>query len=139
MAVVAADGKPLASFEEYVRVMKPSVAIKVGTSGEPVSPGHRVVGRLENLGTTIIQFEAPYAVEYFNGVEWVTVGPSNTVWPRYVGLLAAGAKGDCMSFDVPLGAIPGQYRFVKRVEAGLKSWSLEEQRVYGIFTVAESP
>lgn len=138
LSIQAKDGKLLGTFTEYITVAKPTVAVRIGLDGSPGLAGSQILGRIENFGTTSMQFGPSYAVEHFDGTTWQRVGPSRSVWPRQAIVLEAGAAGGCMGYKIPEQAPTGRYRFVKSVEVRTDKSGLTVKPVHKEFEVALS-
>ena len=138
LSVESSTGRKLGAYREYLRVMAPEVSVRVGLSARTIGHGDEVMGRIENIGTTPIEFGAPYSVEYLSEQGWIRVAPQRSTWPRYTAVMYAGSSGACMHFRVPPEFPAGQYRFKKAVH-GVSPGSVLEQVVYGEFSVSAFP
>lgn len=128
-----AQGRAVGRYADYLRVVRPVTDVRLVTSGGPIGPGSRVDFWIENRGTGEVDpMGVAFAFEVFEGGSWSKAPGSPEIFPK-VGLkpLSAGEAGACNSFQIPPDAIPGLYRFSKRVtlSSGAKTRLTSEFRV----------
>lgn len=108
-----ASGDLLGSYSEYLRVVKPTFHAGIAVDRDHVRPGQRVLARVENRGTSWINFGLEYEVQRLEGDRWVEQDLGVDGWRLPMILMQGGQSGWCMPYRVPADASPGQYRFVK--------------------------
>jgi hypothetical protein len=108
-----ASGKILGSYAEYLRVVKPTFHAGIAVDRDRARPGQRVLARVENRGTSWINFGLEYAVQRLESGRWVEQDLGVDGWLLPMILMGGGQSGWCMSYRVPADASPGRYRFVK--------------------------
>lgn len=108
----------LGSYSEYLRVVKPTFRADIAVDRRHVSPGQKVFARVENRGTSWIEFGLYYEVQRFEGGRWVEQDLGVGAWPLPSILMGSGQSGWCMRYRVPADASPGWYRFVKGLGFG---------------------
>jgi hypothetical protein len=118
-----ASGDLLGSYSEYLRVVKPTFHARIAVNRPLFHPGEQAFARIENRGTSWIEFGLPYAVERFEGGRWVDQPLGVGAWLMPAIFMAGGQTGWCMQYRVPADASPGLYRFVK----GLTFWKRGER------------
>jgi len=114
-------GRLLGEYSTYARVMRPRINLRVAVDNPSVLPGSLVTARLINLGT--VAFRAPtfvygFVVQRFTGETWTLV-PENPPRERgekvrkVIQRLGPGMElRDCLRYLVPVGQVPGQFRFI---------------------------
>lgn len=112
------SGKVLGSYSEYLRVVKPTFHAGIAINRLQFEPGQEAFARVENRGTSWIQFGLAYEVQKFEGGRWVAQPFGSGVWPAVGLILPGGYSGWCMRYQIPSDASPGRYRFLK----GLGFW-----------------
>ncbi|MDQ3725744.1 MAG: hypothetical protein M3335_07655 [Actinomycetota bacterium] len=110
------SGEVLGSYSEYLRVVKPTYHAGLAVNRRHVRPGQRVFARVENRGTSWVEFGVPYAVQRFEGGRWVGQDLGIDAWPLPLIYMGSGLTGECMPYRVPADASPGRYRFVKSLD-----------------------
>lgn len=111
-------GEVLGSYSEYLRVVKPTFHAGIAVNRRHVRPGQRVFARIENPGTSWVEFGLAYAVEKFEGGRWVEQDLGVDGWLLPLIAMGSGQSGWCMPYRVPRDASPGRYRFVKELGLG---------------------
>lgn len=112
------SGKRLGRFGEYIRVLRPSLDVRLTLNGMSFRPGDTVSARLENYGTEPLFYGLGYSIEYYDGASWARppTQPTYTVVPA-IGLSSGpGQAASCWNFPIPTDAPSGRYRFVRDVE-----------------------
>jgi hypothetical protein len=112
------DGHPLGSYRDYFRVLRRSVDVKVAVSAAAVHRGEPVYAQLENRGASRLSSRHSLGLERRAADGgWVEVAQAPT--PETVigtsWLLYAGELLSCQRYEVPLGTVPGRYRFAAAV------------------------
>lgn len=107
------SGDLLGAYSEYLRVVKPTFHAGIAVNLDQVRPGQRVLARVENRGTSWINFGLEYAVQRLEGDRWVEQDLGVDGWLLPMILMSGGQSGWCMPYRVPADAAPGRYRFVK--------------------------
>ena len=107
------SGALLGSYSEYLRVVKPTFHAGIAVNRRHARPGQKVFARVENRGTSWIEFGLYYEVQRFEGGRWVDQDLGDGVWALPLIYMRSGQSGWCMRYRVPTEASPGRYRFVK--------------------------
>jgi hypothetical protein len=109
-------GNQLGNYSEYLRVVPPSVRVRLGINGRRFRQGQTVATRPEELGTELITFGADFQVQRRSNGAWRRYPPMTpNAWAAWLGGIGPGSAGRCSSFRVPAGTPHGHYRVVKRV------------------------
>jgi hypothetical protein len=112
------SGEVLGSYSEYLRVVKPTYRAGIAVNQRHARPGQRVFARIENRGTSWIEFGLPYEVQRFEDGRWVEQDLGVDGWLLPLLVMPGGQTGWCMPYRVPAEAAPGWYRFVKGIGFG---------------------
>jgi hypothetical protein len=105
----------LGRYGQYLRVVRPTVAVKLALEREMVEPGQLLQFRVQNQGTTRASYGTPFSVERFDGSKWAVylgedeLGP----WRRILYKVYGGTAGRCQSLTLPADTGPGRYRIRK--------------------------
>jgi hypothetical protein len=128
LAFLDKDGQPLGKYGEYVRVVRPTLNVRLNTSADSYRRGQTAFARVENLGTESVAFGGEFSIEHFIGARWEKdpASPSGP-WPRRLRRLGAGEAAQCISFEIPSVESPGRYRFVKSVDSPSRHLTAEFQ------------
>lgn len=127
-----ASGALLGSYSEYLRVVKPTFHAGIAVNRDRVRPGQSVFARVENRGTSWINFGLEYEVQRQEGDGWVEQDLGVDGWLLPMILMPGGQSGWCMPYRVSADAAPGRYRFVKGLGfSGRRSG----KRAIAVFTV----
>lgn len=116
------DGKSLAHYRDYYRVVRRSTDVRLALNGSSFQAGEQVLGKVENPGTESLFYGFPYSLERYDGSTWLPVDLSALFGRPFgfilVGLgIGSGWSDDCSSeLSVPTSMSPGLYRMVKHVE-----------------------
>lgn len=109
------SGEGLGRYSEYLRVVRPTFHAGIAVDRDRVFPGEKVFARIENRGTSWINFGLEYEVQKLEGGRWVDQDLGVDGWLLPMILMGGGGSGWCMPYSVPLEATPGRYRFVKSI------------------------
>jgi hypothetical protein len=113
------DGRLLGKLGEYLRVVRPWTKARLGISGRHFNAGDVVRTRIENIGTTVVNSGAFYAVQRRTAGAWRNVpGVTPEVWPLYASIIGPGGTGECGGFRIPADLPPGRYRVLKTAGSG---------------------
>lgn len=106
------DGKRLARFAEYFRVMPPIDDIRLTLNGSAFEPGETIEACLENHGTGVVPHDAcGFGVQRLVGAGWVHSPLAPPVPCPAIGLyLPPGETTPGGSTTIPADAEPGRYR-----------------------------
>jgi hypothetical protein len=128
-------GHRLGKYGEYVRVVKPTVAVSLGLSGAAFSPGETAYMRVENLGTETVRSGPEFVLERLVDGRW-TIDPDSPkdIWRKSMQVLFAGEGGRCQEFQIPVSQAAGQYRFSKVV---LVRPTRLQRRIFTSFSVQD--
>lgn len=131
----AASGKQLGGFTQYLRVLRPRTAVRLGVLGSRVvEPGGSLVVRVENLGTRQIS-HGKYVLDRYQDGHWhLDVGETAAYAPSVRRSIDAGRAGECARVLIPAGSESGLYRVRTQVVAsgaqgGRLSWVVREFQV----------
>jgi len=115
---VPGDSRFQVGYGDYVRILEPTLDVRLNSQANRFRAGNVVNSRLENFGTELIQEVRDYSVELSTANGWLKVGPTALGWPRSPAPFLSAGKARCLSFRVPSQATPGRYRLVRQVEVG---------------------
>ena len=108
------SGEVLGRYFEYVQVVPLIERVRLALSRRVVPPGGRFKVRLENLGTQVMSYGFPYALERHHGGRWRPVPQERAFFMP--GLhLQAGEASACQGVRLSAEAEPGLYRIRKLV------------------------
>jgi hypothetical protein len=107
------SGALLGSYSEYLRVVRPTFHAGIAVNRDRVRPGETVFARVENRGTSWIEFGLSYEVQRREGDRWVEQDLGVDGWLLPAIFMPSGQTGWCMPYRMPADAAPGRYRFVK--------------------------
>jgi Bacterial Ig-like domain len=109
-------GRKLGGYGFYFRVLTPTGRVRLALNAAAFGPGETVFGRIENFGTALVSFGAPYAIERQDGSAW-TKAPQSPPgpWILIAYIVGPGSASNCSGFWVPPGMPAGRYRMVKEV------------------------
>ncbi|HEY2053912.1 MAG TPA: immunoglobulin-like domain-containing protein [Solirubrobacterales bacterium] len=122
--ITGADGAELGAYSEYLRVVPPSVEVRLGINTDRVRPGQVIAVRPEELGTERLDYGEYLVVQRRSDGGWHRYPPMNGgAWALWLGMLGPGAAGSCNHVAIPDDTPAGHYRFVKSVgtETGPRS------------------
>ncbi len=68
--IAGADGTELGSYSEYLRVVSPSIKVRLGLSSARVRPGQTVSARPEELGTEWLNYGEDFVVQRRSAGAW---------------------------------------------------------------------
>lgn len=107
-------GETLGEYSEYLRVVRPTVHVRLGINRRHFRHGQLVAFRVENVGTATATYGGDYWVARSTPQGWKGVDRLNErAIPAYFGLAGAGMAGRCSSFRVPGNLPQGLYRVSK--------------------------
>jgi virginiamycin B lyase len=98
------------------RRSEPGLHVRVDLRGRLFRHGDHVVGRLENVGSLDVSYQAPFDIERRNDWSWTWPGTPDIAWPQWRRELPSGFAGECMSFTIREDFPPGDYFIRKRIE-----------------------
>lgn len=95
---------------------KAQQGVKLIASRRHVEAGWLITARLLNFGHKSVGYGREFRIERYNASGW-KLDPSSPdgPWVQSMGILLAGAAGDCYRFRVPVDQAKGRYRFSTRV------------------------
>ena len=111
------QGKVAGRYAEYLRVLPQRVDVRLGLRDTTVQPGQHLVWRVENYGTTIVEFGLSFKVERYTPDGWVIDPITPAGFPQIGFYIGAGIAGRCESLSLPIDMEPGRYRLTKDVFA----------------------
>lgn len=115
-------GRRLRRFVEVFRAMPPAEPhLSIALNAPEFRPGETISANVTQLGVSWATLTPTYLIQQSNGMTWTTapISPSGSV------ALVPGARlgpgqttlPGCWTFEVPVGAEPGRYRFVLGAES----------------------
>lgn len=107
------SGRLLGSYSEYLRVVVPTFHAGIAVNRRRFEAGQEAFARVENRGTSWLEFGLAYSVQRFEGGRWASQPLGSGVWPAIGLFMGGGSSGWCMRYRIPPDAAPGWYRFVK--------------------------
>jgi hypothetical protein len=120
-------GVTLGSYSEYVRVVTPTVNVRLVLGGERFQSGDVVRGRIQNRGPVAFSYmPRELQLERLRQSRWRAV-PEEPAWRDLVArsvLLPGGAVGSCYGMRLPDGLDPGTYRVSQPISARPRSLTL---------------
>jgi hypothetical protein len=122
VVVEDAVGSVLGSYQEYARVVKPRIAVRLSAGASYVAPGGTLNVRLENRGTETVGYGEAYALDRLVKGKWVSAGGSGPTFSSQE-TLVAGTTNGCSRVSIPSRAVPGRYRVRKAIRLLIKSAS----------------
>lgn len=136
------NGRQLAKFGEYVRVVPTTFEVLLNVERANYWPGEELRARVENLGTKEVRYAKSFEIERLVGSEWTPTGlgrqgPETHIWPGSDGVLGAGAVSPCMKVAIPADAISGEYRIVRALELNPVSNIRNRLTLYGVFVISQ--
>jgi hypothetical protein len=114
--IAGANGDLLGSYSEYLRVVAPSVKVRLGISDRRFRPGQTLATRPEELGTDWISFGEDFEVQRRSGGGWrhyPSLSPE--IWEAWGGFAGPGGAGRCSYLHIPADTPAGRYRVVKGI------------------------
>jgi hypothetical protein len=105
-------GGSLGRYAEYVRVVRPTLDVRLALSHQSVARGQSIHARVENLGTEAVAPSSRLYLERFDGQLWQTVASYLTpgLRSRVRAVLTAGRAGRCVEIRIPPEQEEGPYR-----------------------------
>jgi hypothetical protein len=112
--VYSLAGKGLVSYQDYFRVAKLIVDVRLGLDRDAYRADRNVLLRLENYGTVGVVYGYEFALEVFDGAAW-RISPTGIAgWPQPAFGLGLGRAQPCQRFALPSELSPGRYRLIKK-------------------------
>lgn len=131
------DGRQLAAYSSYVKVMRPFWKARLRVDRRTYRPGQKVLSRLENLGTRTMTYGEEFEVQRLARGKWVAapdLTPNGSL--LWLGVSGPGAYGVCNSVRLPKDVAPGRYRIVKPVTEAVPHRRDRLRRLVAPFLVA---
>jgi hypothetical protein len=120
IAIDSASGAVLGNYSEYVRVVPPTISVKLALNGDVFRPGDLLVSRIENRGTVGVNFQPVQPrLERETPAGWRTV-PQEKQSSIGVGMrvfVVGGGAGPCNGLRLPTNLPVGRYRVSETVAA----------------------
>lgn len=114
--IAGADGNLLGSYSEYLRVVAPSLKVRLGINDRQFRPGQTLATRPEELGTEWISFGESFEVQRRSGSRWRSYSSLLPgIWALWRGFVGPGGAGRCSSLHIPIDTPAGRYRVVQTV------------------------
>jgi hypothetical protein len=108
------SGEMLGEYSEYLRVVRPTIHVRLGITKHHVRHGQLLAFRIENVGTAQVTYGYDYWVARATPRGWEGVDRLNErEMLAYFGIVEAGQAGRCNSFRVPSSLPKGLYRVSK--------------------------
>jgi hypothetical protein len=107
------SGRKVGGFGFYYRVVVPETDAKLALNGTAFRPGQTVFGRIENFGSTRVEYGAGRQIQRQEGSAWVPA-PEDPPLPAIAVLyfVQPGLTGRCFGFGIPSAMPPGRYRMM---------------------------
>lgn len=118
LKVVLQRGSETHAYWEYYRVLPRQVDLRLALSSASPAPGEKLTWRLENFGTLPVFYGLEYAIERFDGSQWVVDRLTPEGFPAVGFLMGAGNASECQSLQLPATMPAGLYRLSKGAEDG---------------------
>lgn len=109
------DGRKLASYNEYFRVVPRRVKLRLAINRDAFKPGETAYARVLNLGTVPVALRPGFVVNREENGGWARVlalPASEQSIDDFRWTLAGGQASPCVAFPIPADAAAGAYRFV---------------------------
>lgn len=120
MAIDSASGAVLGSYSEYVRVVVPTINVRLALDGDLFRPGDLLAIRIENRGTVGIAFQPVHLrLERETSAGWRAIPqerPPSFGAARQVFVVGGGA-GPCDGLRLPTNLPAGRFRVSELVAA----------------------
>jgi hypothetical protein len=127
-------GPHLATYAEYVRVLRPHFAPLLKLSKASYRVGEQVLLQVQNRGTIEMMYGSDVTVERLTDGEWMQNPFGNAPVQRRAALLSAGRASRCYQLQIPNQTLAGRYR-VSIVASSRRS--KHPRRVYASFDVVQ--
>lgn len=109
-------GEALGEYSEYLRVVRPTIHVRLGITKHHVGHGQLLAFRIENVGTATATYGGDYWVARSTPQGWKGVDRLNEREVLgWLGIAEAGQAGSCSSFRIPSSLPQGHYRVSKGV------------------------
>jgi hypothetical protein len=108
-------GRLRGTYAEYFRVVPREVHVRLSILHEQLLPGGQLVSRVENRGTSFVQFGRAFAIDRREAGAWLPEPIAPTAFPASATVMGGGLAGDCEVFGLPSNLRPGRYRLRKPV------------------------
>jgi hypothetical protein len=109
------QGRRLARYVDFVRVMRERVSVRVSMSADRYVAGQRLQWRLENPGTTWVAFGEDFAIEKWSIGGWQPTDLTPLGFPAIGYSIGSGLADECIGVILPTDIEEGQYRLIKPV------------------------
>jgi len=113
-------GATLGRYSEYVRVVAPTIDLRLILGRKRFHPGEAVIGRIRNRGTVeVLYVLGTRTLEAHSPAGWRNV-PMEPKWSGAASgvFIPAGAVSSCTGLRLPSTLAPGKYRLSLKVRAG---------------------
>lgn len=118
------NGKRLGRYGQYIRVLRPKFAARLGVDQNSLQAGESLTFRVENLGTERVSYPPEFSFESLQGGTWINQ-PLDVRWPRIILAAGPGEAGRCQTFLVPPETSPGRYRITKPLRGSGRTLTVE--------------
>lgn len=114
---IQSEGTTIGSYSAYFKLVRPSWRPRLKLNRTVARPGQRVLSRLENLGSELIEYGEEFSVQRREGGRWRSAMDllGRGGWLLWAGGLSAGGIGQCSALRLPADTAPGRYRIVKDI------------------------
>lgn len=110
-------GELLGMYSQYLRRVKPRTAVRLRTNMKTFHAGETAYVRLENPGTTAVQFGESVNVERYVNSTWMREAMVPTYYFGVLLEMGGGGAYECRAFPITETAEPGLWRFSQRVDS----------------------
>jgi hypothetical protein len=132
LAFATLQGRHLAAYGQYARVVRPTHTASLRASGDAFQPDEPIEFRLENYGTETVRVFPGYHLERLEGNSWTAASANSQPKTRArLQVLYAGEATGCERLEVPSDLQSGSFRLRKEIE-----WSSgNRHQLYATFEV----
>jgi hypothetical protein len=133
-------GEALGSYSEYLRVMRPTIHVRLGINHRQFRHNQILAFRLENVGTARIGYGSFYWFARKTPKGWKGVEQLNQrSFDEYYAFAGAGEAGRCTSFRIPQNLLRGLYRVSKVVGITEDGKTFKGRRPSAEFRITDPP
>jgi|GEM_PF-1723384 len=133
-------GEALGSYSEYLRVMRPTIDVRLGINRRHFQHNQILAFRLENVGTARAGYGGGYWVARATPHSWEGVDQLNgRSFLDFYAFLEAGKAGRCTSFRIPRNLPRGLYRVSRVVGIPTNGHTVKGRRPSAEFRITDPP
>lgn len=133
-------GELLGSYSEYLRVVRPTIYVRLGMSRRHFRHNQMVAFRMENVGTARVGYGGDYWVARATPTGWKGIDQLNhRSMLNYYSYVDAGQAGRCNVFRIPADLPQGLYRVSKSAGVTKDGKNFKGLRPSAEFWVTDPP